>query len=111
MTIATKSGRRNVYVSTLIVRDRADPLVIHLLRDDARDRSTPSAAREPAAHLTARQLQVVRLLAEGVTARRIAARLGLAETTVRNHIRAVLSELGVHSQLEAVAKARRQGLV
>ena len=36
----------------------------------------------------------------------IAARLGLAEDTVRNHIRAILMALGSHSQLEAVAKAR-----
>jgi DNA-binding NarL/FixJ family response regulator len=54
---------------------------------------------------------VLGLLAEGVPAKVIAARLGLAEATVRNHIRAILFELGTHSQLEAVAKARRLDLV
>jgi DNA-binding NarL/FixJ family response regulator len=56
--------------------------------------------------LTLRQLEVLQLLADGVTARSIASKLGLAETTVRNHIRAVLARLGAHSQLEAVARAR-----
>ena len=41
----------------------------------------------------------------------IATRLGLAEATVRNHIRAILVALGTHSQLEAIAKARRVRLI
>ena len=51
------------------------------------------------------------LLAEGVQARAIAARLGLSEATVRNHIRLILRKLGCHSQLEAVAVAYRLGLL
>ena len=111
MTIATTSGPHHVCMSTLVVHDSAEPLIVHLLRDDAPDGPRQDVGRETVVHLTTRQLQVLRLLADGVTARRIATRLGLAETTVRNHIRAVLSELGVHSQLEAVARARKQGLV
>jgi DNA-binding NarL/FixJ family response regulator len=111
MTIATKDGPRSVGVSTVILRDRPEPLLLHVLQDgDDGDAARP-APLEPPARLTNRQLQVLRLLAEGVTARGIASRLGLAETTVRNHIRAVLAELGAHSQLEAVARARAQGLV
>ena len=41
----------------------------------------------------------------------IAMRLGLAEMTVRNHIRAILAALDAHSQLEAIAKARRLELI
>ena len=63
------------------------------------------------AELTNRQHEVLALLADGVRAQEIAARLGLSETTVRNHIRSILSRLGCHSQLEAVALARRQGLL
>lgn len=51
------------------------------------------------------------LLANGIPAREIAVRLGLAETTVRNHIRHLLRKLGCHSQLEAVAVAYRLGLL
>jgi DNA-binding CsgD family transcriptional regulator len=46
-----------------------------------------------------------------VPAKVIATRLGIAEGTVRNHIRAVLVELGSHSQLEALAEARRRRLL
>jgi DNA-binding CsgD family transcriptional regulator len=66
-------------------------------------------ARRPG--LSRRQEEVLGLLAEGVPAREIAVRLGLAEATVRNHIRIVLRKLGCHSQLEAVAVARRRGLL
>jgi len=57
--------------------------------------------------LTARQQEVLQLLAEGVPAKVIATRLGVVEATVRNHIRAILVALGAHSQLEAIANARR----
>jgi DNA-binding CsgD family transcriptional regulator len=111
MNIATTSGPRSVSVSTVVFRDRREPLLLHVLQDGEQDEVETPRPQEPPARLTARQHQVLGLLAEGVTARRIADRLGLAEATVRNHIRAVLSELGAHSQLEAVARARAQGLV
>jgi DNA-binding NarL/FixJ family response regulator len=41
----------------------------------------------------------------------IAQRLGIAQVTVRNHIQAILTELRCHSQLEAVAEARRRHLL
>lgn len=67
---------------------------------------------EPATvSLTPRQREVLHLLADGVAAKAIAQRLGIAEVTVRNHIRAILSELRCHSQLEAAAEARRCGVL
>jgi DNA-binding NarL/FixJ family response regulator len=68
---------------------------------------TPKAALK----LTARQVEVLQLLAEGAQAKTIASRLDIAETTARNHIAGVLRRLGCHSQLEAVAEARRAGLI
>jgi PAS domain S-box-containing protein len=61
--------------------------------------------------LTPRQSEVLALLAEGGSTSEIAATLGLAEETVRNHIRQLLRRLGVHSRLAAVAYARRHGLL
>jgi two-component system nitrate/nitrite response regulator NarL len=61
--------------------------------------------------LTPRQLEILRFLAEGSNTDAIAAELGIALETVRNHIRALLRRLGVHSRLEAVATARRHGLL
>ncbi|HEY7536667.1 MAG TPA: LuxR C-terminal-related transcriptional regulator [Gaiellaceae bacterium] len=61
--------------------------------------------------LSRRQREVLGLLAEGFPPRAIAAQLGIAETTVRNHIQGVLRRLGCHSQLQAVALARRSRLI
>lgn len=62
------------------------------------------------ATLTAREREVLAHLVRGRRAATIAAELGLSVLTVRNHIRAILHKLGCHSQLEAVAIARRAGL-
>jgi DNA-binding NarL/FixJ family response regulator len=60
--------------------------------------------------VTPRELQVLGLIADGRPAKSIADRLGIAVSTVRNHIRAILVELGCQ-QLEAAAQARRRGLI
>jgi DNA-binding CsgD family transcriptional regulator len=61
--------------------------------------------------LTPRQAEVLRLLGEGLSTEAIASRLGVAVETARNHIRAVLRNLGVHSRLEAVVAGRERGLL
>jgi DNA-binding NarL/FixJ family response regulator len=66
---------------------------------------------QPQVHLTPRQLQVLQLLAGGCSTDRIAARLHLSRETVRNHIRHLLRALNAHSRLEAVAQARKLGIV
>jgi len=60
--------------------------------------------------LTPREKEVLRLMAEGISSREIAARLGISYTTVRTHIRSLGSKLGVHSKLEAIVKARELAL-
>jgi DNA-binding CsgD family transcriptional regulator len=61
--------------------------------------------------LTPRQREVLALLADGASTTQIATTLGLAEETVRNHIRQLLRRMGVHTRLAAVAHARREGLI
>ncbi|HWQ24943.1 MAG TPA: LuxR C-terminal-related transcriptional regulator [Gaiellaceae bacterium] len=108
MLIATPAGRRLVSVSTVSVRREGEPpVVLNLIRSGPEN----GPARPPAERLTRRQAEILQLLAAGEPAKVIAARLGLSETTVRNHIAAILRCLGCHSQLEAVAEARRRGLV
>lgn len=58
--------------------------------------------------LTPREHQVVAALSEGLTAQEIARQLVVSVSTVRAHIRAVLTKLEVSSQLAAVAVARRR---
>ena len=61
--------------------------------------------------LTPRQLDVLRLLAEGRSTDEIASELGLNRTTVRNYIAGVLAVLDAHSRLQAVIVARKLGLI
>lgn len=108
IVIKTADGRKLITMSTIaaVNADRS-AVGLHLFRP------TPDAESEPApeSHLTARQQEVIELIAEGVPAKMIATKLGVAEVTVRNHIRAILLELGCHSQLEALAEARRRRLL
>ena len=106
--IRTAEGRKLVTMSTIAaVNANRDAVGLHLFRP------TPDAEAEPTpeSHLTARQHEVLELIAEGAPAKVIATKLGIAEVTVRNHIRAILLELGCHSQLEALAEARRRRLL
>jgi PAS domain S-box-containing protein len=66
---------------------------------------------EPHSQLTPRQLQILQLLAHGRSTHQIAGELHLAIETVRNHVRHLLRALDAHSRLEAVATARREGVL
>jgi DNA-binding NarL/FixJ family response regulator len=61
--------------------------------------------------LSERELEVVRLLAEGHSNREIAAALYLAEGTVKNHVTNVLGKLGARDRTQAALKARSLGLL
>jgi DNA-binding NarL/FixJ family response regulator len=98
-------GDRRVNMSTVAVDDGERQLFLHVMVSHE-ERAPP----EPDV-VTPRQLEILQLLADGVHAKVIATRLGVAEATVRNHIRGVLVALGAHSQLEAIAMARRRQIV
>lgn len=66
--------------------------------------------REPAGLLTARERDVLRLIASGLTNAAIAERLFLSEKTVRNHVSAVFRKLGAGNRVDAVRLAREAGL-
>lgn len=71
----------------------------------------PVPASPAKRRLTRRQVDVVRLLANGASTAQIADALHISPETVRNHIRMLMAELGVHSRVEAVAAARAEGIV
>jgi len=73
---------------------------------------TERAAREKLfAEFTPRELDVLRLLAEGYDTGTVSARLGIAAHTVEWHVRHVIEKLRVHSKLQAVIAAARLGLI
>jgi DNA-binding NarL/FixJ family response regulator len=61
--------------------------------------------------LTKRELEVLHLLAEGLSQKEIAAELVISPKTVAAHVQHVLGKLGVHSRTQAVAQAYRRGLL
>jgi two-component system, NarL family, nitrate/nitrite response regulator NarL len=61
--------------------------------------------------LTVRELEVLGLLAAGLSNPAMAAQLSLSLNTIRNHVQHLLVKLGAHSKHEALALARRQGLL
>lgn len=62
-------------------------------------------------HLTAREIEILHLLADGDGNKRIAARLGISANTVKFHISTILDKLGAASRTEAVTAAIRRGLL
>jgi DNA-binding NarL/FixJ family response regulator len=83
----------------------APPLLPALVR-----RTSQRGGRDRAT-LTPRELEVLRLLAEGTGTREMATHLAVSPNTIRNHVRAVLGKLGAGSRLEAVTIARRMDLI
>jgi len=71
----------------------------------------PEPAGEDPFGLTPRELQVLKLLAEGATNREIGAQLFMAEKTASVHVSRILAKLDVRSRTEAAAVAHRFGLV
>jgi two-component system NarL family response regulator len=69
------------------------------------------AERMPWDELTAREQEVLALVVEGASNARIARELGIAGSTVKNHISSIFEKLGVTQRTEAVAVAIKRGIV
>jgi DNA-binding NarL/FixJ family response regulator len=92
---------KNCHPRELVARTRA-----LARRVEAGGAATPGGR-----NLTRRELQILRLLADGIDERGIAAKLSISSKTVAIHIEHVLTKLDVHSRAQAVAAAYRERLV
>ncbi|MFD9339721.1 response regulator transcription factor [Streptomyces sp. NPDC060028] len=72
---------------------------------------TAPACREPLSLLTAREREVLVLVSQGKSNRRVASSLGISEKTVRNHLSAVFSKVGASDRTQAVVMGIRSGIV
>ena len=105
----------NAHLRDLAEAIRADTTDTMLV--DATSLSAPAEAQqvdlreEGATTLTRRELEVLAMLVDGCSPPAIAAELVISINTARGHVKSVLRKLGAHSQLEAVAVARRLSLV
>lgn len=73
--------------------------------------NTRHRVRAVSEQITPREMETLRLLAEGLPTREIASRFGVSYATVRTHIYRLSRRLGAHSKLEVVARAREFGLI
>ena len=107
--IAADGEERRVEISSVALRGRHRAIGMFGLAVPSKAPRSKPVKRHP--RLTARQQEVLEHLAEGHSTDQIAAELHLSRETVRNHIRHVLRRLGASSRLEAVAVARRDGIL
>ena len=78
---------------------------------DAFAKLDPARAPHVDYHLTDRERDILRLLADGLVKKEIAEQLGLSVHTVSTHLRAVYGKLHVSTNTGAVAKALREGII
>jgi len=113
--------------SVIVLRDGSDCRIVHILTPIPRAIDDAPAARKTNGHavaaparegraaqpygLTAREYEVLRLLAHGGDCHGIAGALFISLPTVRNHVHNFLRKMNVHSQVEAVALAYRERLI
>lgn len=85
-------------------RSMAADVIQHLATTT--NRSTASAGAEEMAGISAREREVLALLAQGLTDREIGERLGISPRTVETHVGSLLSKLGVRNRAQAAARYR-----
>lgn len=117
----TSAGRKQFNISCLtILHDPDNELLLHICRpeketsEDSNKRNqmtTRPSANKPYGELTRREREALVLMAGGKNNREIASVKGISVTTVLNHIQHLLQKLKVHSRLEAVLLAWKQGLI
>lgn len=72
---------------------------------------SPAGDRSDEPSLTPRELGVLRLLGAGFPVEDVAAELGITRQTARTHLNRIISKIGAHSQLQAIAVARARGFL
>ena len=127
MHTRTKAGKP-VWISVSILstpaNGKAGPMTVHLFRDVTATRellelvherlAAPAGGGErpeAASALTRRELEVLRLMTEGLNTAGAAQRLHVSPATIRNHVQNIFGKLGVRSRLEAVAYSSKHRLL
>jgi len=124
MRSRTKAGRAvwlNISILPLPGKN-GSTMTVHLCRDVTatkelltlvHERLAPPANGDAAAAsaLTRREVEVLRLMAQGANTKAAAEKLHVSPSTIRNHAQNMFGKLGVHSRLEAVAYAMRHKLL
>ncbi len=83
-------------------------LMTHIAR---RSREDARAPRQPAYNLSAREVELLQLVARGMSNKNIAAELSISENTVKYHVKHILQKMNLSNRAEAAAFAVQKGLV
>jgi DNA-binding NarL/FixJ family response regulator len=87
------------------------PTVTRRLISEFVRRPEPSGAPAALAELTPRELEVLKLLARGLSNAELASELVVSDATVKTHVKRVLAKLGLRDRVQAVVLAYETGLV
>ena len=111
--VVVPGTRRDLSTTVHLFRDvTASHEIESLVRERlAEARSGSADTSSPAAELTRREIEILRLMTGGANTKTMAERLHVSPATVRNHVQNIFGKLGVHSRLEAAAQATRHGLL
>ena len=110
---ALKAGARGFLLKGLLRKELLDTIrAVHA----GHKRLPPEIAAEIAEHatdenLTAREIEVLRLIAGGNANKEIAAQLSLTEETVKGHVKNILAKLGANDRTHAVTIALKRGII
>lgn len=131
--VVTASGRQWCNASVMVVTDSESGMrhALHIVRVHEQHKRLEQLARDfvashtelehapsssgqrirNSATLTARETEILRILATGSSSQSIARQLHISQATVTNHIKHILAKLNVHSRLEAIRHAERLRLI
>jgi len=124
IVLTTFDGDDDIYrairagAKSYLLKDARREELLHCIREVHAGRTLvpPAIAAKLAGHiqteeLTPRELEVLRLLAEGKSNKAVGAALSIAEVTVKSHVKALFAKLNVLSRTEAINAANRKGLL
>lgn len=106
------NGHSGQFMTMHIFRDvTATKELLNVVRERFAAATSADGTADGAAALTRRELEVLRLVAQGGNTKAVAEKLHVSPATIRNHVQNILGKLGAHSRLEAVAYANRHRLL
>jgi DNA-binding NarL/FixJ family response regulator len=124
IVLSTYEGDEDIYraleagAATYLLKDTLAVDLVRVIREVfAGGRPIPAPVAQRLADrmlqpdLTAREMDVLRLIAKGMRNKEIAARLGIGEETTQGHVKNILLKFRLHDRTEAVAVAVRRGIV
>lgn len=97
--------------NTPVPQSYMERLLLAVKQSECADPAAPVSVEPMIEPLTRKEIEVLRLMSEGFSNRVLAERMFVTEATTRTHLRNINVKLGVHSRVQAIAIARRKGLI